>query len=205
MNDCTSELLLPSALLRIFAEKCLILSHFVSFSETPEPCNFEASAVRRDETLSLSVTVQLGTVPSWSDAQGRPPSRRFLMVPSNQRGLRPQPKSWREGFCVRYGNDAFLFRSTCPSPSERRRQSPNGSPPPERVRDRRGRRGVEGEECGGVSAGGMAYAPPGRSSPRRQPPFKSEAHAGSADFDFLAGIPAAGTPAKKLVRIARMP
>ena len=44
----------------------------------------------------------------------------------------------------------------------RRRQSPNGSPPPERVRDRRGRRGVEGEECGGVSAGGMAYAPPGR-------------------------------------------
>ena len=41
--------------------------------------------------------------------------------------------------------------------------------------------------------------------PRRQPPFKSEAHAGSADFDFLAGIPAAGTPAKKLVRIARMP
>ena len=56
----------------------------------------------------------------------------------------------------------YYFRSTCPSPSERRRQSPNGSPPPERVRDRRGRRGVEGEECGGVSAGGMAYAPPGR-------------------------------------------
>ncbi len=55
-----------------------------------------------------------------------------------------------------------FFYSTCPSPSERRCQSPNGSPPPERVRDRRGRRGVEGEECGGVSAGGMAVAPPGR-------------------------------------------
>ena len=55
-----------------------------------------------------------------------------------------------------------FFLSTCPSPSKRRRQSPNGSPPPERVRDRRVRRGVEGEECGGVSAGGMAYAPPGR-------------------------------------------
>ncbi len=40
-----------------------------------------------------------------------------------------------------------------PSLLERRRQSPNGSPPPERVRDRRGRRGVEGEEFGGVSAG----------------------------------------------------
>ncbi len=50
----------------------------------------------------------------------------------------------------------------CPSPSDRRRQSPNKSPPPERARDRRGRRGVEGEECGGVSAGGMAYAPPVR-------------------------------------------
>ena len=55
-----------------------------------------------------------------------------------------------------------FFLSTCPSPSKRRRQSPNGSPPPKRVRDRRGRRDVEGEECGGVSAGGMAYAPPGR-------------------------------------------
>ncbi len=50
----------------------------------------------------------------------------------------------------------------CPSLSERRRQSPNGSPPPERARDRRGRRGVGGEECGGVSAGGMAVAPPVR-------------------------------------------
>ena len=92
----------------------------------------------------------------------------------------------------------------CPSPSERRRQSPNGRPPPERVRDRSGRRGVEGEECGGVSAGGMAYAPPGLSL-RRQPPSISGAHTGRADFDFLAGNPAAGTPAKKLVRIARMP
>ena len=55
-----------------------------------------------------------------------------------------------------------FFLSTCPSPSERRRQSPNGSPPPARVRDRRGRRGIEGEECGGVSAGGMAVTPPGR-------------------------------------------
>ena len=55
-----------------------------------------------------------------------------------------------------------FFRSTCPSPLERRRQSPNGCPPPERVRDRRGRRGVEGEECGGVSAGGMAVTPPVR-------------------------------------------
>ncbi len=48
----------------------------------------------------------------------------------------------------------------CPSPSDRRRQSPNGRPPPERARDRRGRRGVAGEECGGVSADGMAVAPP---------------------------------------------
>ena len=103
------------------------------------------------------------------------------------------------------GQCHISFHRTCPSPSERRRQSPNGSPPPERVRDRRGRRGVEGEECGGLSAGGMAVAPPRCSTLRRQPPFKSEAHAGSADFDFLVGIPAAGTPAKKLVRIARMP
>ena len=46
--------------------------------------------------------------------------------------------------------------------NSRRRQRTNGSPPPERARDRRGRRGVEGEECGGVSAGGMAVAPPVR-------------------------------------------
>ena len=66
------------------------------------------------------------------------------------------------GFLCQIGQCRISFHSTCPSPSDRRRQSPNGSPPPERVRDRRGRRGVEGEECGGVSAGGMAYAPPGR-------------------------------------------
>ena len=62
----------------------------------------------------------------------------------------------------------------CPSPSDRRRQSPNGSPLPERARDRRGRRGVEGEECGGVSAGGMAVAPPGLSHPASAHPFKAE-------------------------------
>ena len=40
---------------------------------------------------------------------------------------------------------------------------------------------------------------------RRQPLTKSAVGAGSAHFDFLAGTPAAGTPPKKLVRIARTP
>ena len=74
----------------------------------------------------------------------------------------------------------------CPSPSDRRRQSPNGSPPPERARDRRGRRGVEGEECGGVSAGGMEVAPPVRRCAIRvhsptTPPDATERGAEAAD------------------------
>ncbi len=78
------------------------------------------------------------------------------------------------------------FLSTCPSPSDRRRQSPNGSQPPERVRDRRRRRGVEGEECGGVSAGGMAVTPPGRRRAFRvrsptTPPDATERGAEAAD------------------------
>ena len=78
------------------------------------------------------------------------------------------------------------FLSTCPSPLRRRRQSPNGRPPPERARDRRGRRGVEGEECGGVSAGGMAVAPPVRRRAIRvrsptTPPDATERGAEAAD------------------------
>ncbi len=74
----------------------------------------------------------------------------------------------------------------CPSPSDRRRQSPSGSAPPERVRDRRGRRGVGGEECGGVPAGGMAVAPPVRRRAFRvrsptTPPDATERGAEAAD------------------------
>ncbi len=90
----------------------------------------------------------------------------------------------------------------CPSPSDRRRQSPNGSPPPERARDRCGRRGVAGEECGGVSAGGMAVAPPGRRRAFRvrsptAPPDAPERRAQAADSrsdenrspGVLSGVP----------------
>ena len=58
---------------------CIILYHFPKLRN---PATLKPVPPGAMKHLSLPVTIQLRTVPSWSDAQVSPTSRRFSRVPA---------------------------------------------------------------------------------------------------------------------------